>query len=115
MIADHFTKPLQGTLFRKLRAQIQGIPDKSPEPDMAWRETESVVIPSPQECVRKNIKQNSIVKIQSQPNVKKLISHCNYSIRKVEMKDELMRHRNYSFRKDRVSYANVVKGVRGEE
>jgi hypothetical protein len=26
MLSDHFTKPLQGALFRKLRAEIQGIP-----------------------------------------------------------------------------------------
>ena len=27
MTADHFTKPLQGALFRKFRAEIQGIPN----------------------------------------------------------------------------------------
>jgi hypothetical protein len=26
MLADHFTKPLQGALFRKFRVEIQGIP-----------------------------------------------------------------------------------------
>ena len=25
MLADHFTKPLQGALFQKIRAEIQGI------------------------------------------------------------------------------------------
>ena len=30
MLAAHFTKTLQGALFRKFRAQIQGIPDESP-------------------------------------------------------------------------------------
>jgi hypothetical protein len=26
MLTDHFTKPLQGTMFRKFRAEIQGVP-----------------------------------------------------------------------------------------
>ena len=63
MFADHFTKPLQGTLFGKLRAQIHGIPDELPESKMAWGETNSAVIPSPQECAGKNIEQSGIAKI----------------------------------------------------
>ena len=27
MLGDHFTKPLQGALFRKFRAEIMNIPD----------------------------------------------------------------------------------------
>ena len=47
MLADHSTKPLQGAPFRKFRTQIQVIPDKLPELDMAWGEREDAAIPIP--------------------------------------------------------------------
>ena len=34
MVADHFTKPLQGVLFRKFRAETQGIPTSMTNGDM---------------------------------------------------------------------------------
>ena len=33
MLGDHFTKPLQGALFRKFRAEIMNIPDNL---DIGW-------------------------------------------------------------------------------
>jgi hypothetical protein len=36
MLEGHFTKPLQGALFRKFRAEIQGIPVKMCDADMGW-------------------------------------------------------------------------------
>jgi hypothetical protein len=58
MLADHFTKPLQGTMFQKFRAEIQGVPIDMCDADMGWdrpcaiNERElSKACPSPQECV----------------------------------------------------------------
>jgi hypothetical protein len=56
MLADHFTKPLQGALFRKFRAEIQGIPHDTNEAELGWDQEESCekaisADPSPQECV----------------------------------------------------------------
>jgi hypothetical protein len=36
MSADHFTKPLQGALFRKFRTEIQGIPEGINEAELGW-------------------------------------------------------------------------------
>jgi hypothetical protein len=36
MLADHFTKPLQGTMFRKFRADIQGVPIDMCDADVGW-------------------------------------------------------------------------------
>jgi hypothetical protein len=58
MLADHFTKPLQGTMLRKFRAEIQGVPIDMCDVDVGWdrpfamNERElSKAFPSPQECV----------------------------------------------------------------
>ena len=31
MLANHFTKPIHGTAFRNFRAEIQGIPEDTPD------------------------------------------------------------------------------------
>jgi hypothetical protein len=58
MLADHFTKAVQGSQFRKLRSKIQGIPEDSNDALMGWDrpslKTKMVGIPSPQECVGTN-------------------------------------------------------------
>jgi hypothetical protein len=58
MLVDHFTKPLQGPMFRKFRAEIQGVPIYMCDADVGWdrpcaiNEQElSKACPSPQECV----------------------------------------------------------------
>jgi hypothetical protein len=56
MLADHFTKPLQGALFRKFRAEIQGIPHDTNEAELGWDrearcEKTALADPIPQECV----------------------------------------------------------------
>jgi hypothetical protein len=56
MLANHFTKPLQGALFRKFRAEIQGIPHDTNEAELGWDwegccEKTVSADPSPQECV----------------------------------------------------------------
>jgi hypothetical protein len=56
MIADHFTKPLQGALFHKFRAEIQGIPVDTNEAELGWDRMERSegikrADPSPHECV----------------------------------------------------------------
>ena len=45
MLADHFTKPLQGGLFRIFRAELMNIPEDADITDMGWdgTETEKVV------------------------------------------------------------------------
>jgi hypothetical protein len=58
MLADHFTKPLQGTMFRKFRAEIQGVPIGMCDADVGWDRPCAInerelckACPSPQECV----------------------------------------------------------------
>jgi hypothetical protein len=56
MIADHFTKQLQGALFRKFRVEIQGIPSDINEAELGWDQGEKSeqtkkAYPGPQECV----------------------------------------------------------------
>ena len=63
MLADPFTKPLQGAAFRKFRAEIQGIPVEMTDVEMGWERPvekrapeqnpadEPRSAPSPQECV----------------------------------------------------------------
>jgi hypothetical protein len=58
---SHFTKPLQGALFRKLRAEIQGIPADMNEAELGWdrivnSEESGESSPNPQECVGHSIK-----------------------------------------------------------
>jgi hypothetical protein len=58
MLADHFTKAVQGSQFRKLRSKIEGIPEDSNDALMGWDrpslKTKMVGIPIPQECVGTN-------------------------------------------------------------
>jgi hypothetical protein len=59
MLAGHFTKPLQRALFRKFRAEIQGIPVYTNEEKLSWDREEKndknerieKADPSPQTCV----------------------------------------------------------------
>jgi hypothetical protein len=55
MLMDHFTNPLQVSLFRKFRTEIQGIPEGINEAELGWdREDKSEgknADPGPQECV----------------------------------------------------------------
>jgi hypothetical protein len=55
-LADHFTKTLQGALYRKFRAEIQGIPSDINEAELGWdrgEKSEQVkkADPGPHECV----------------------------------------------------------------
>jgi len=61
MVGDHFTKPLQGVLFRRFRAIIMNIDEWVSDDDLAW---ERNFIPTmPQECVGENIALVSVVKL----------------------------------------------------
>ncbi len=51
MIADHFTKPLQGTLFRRFRSVIMNIDQDIPDCDLSWECDNEISVPNPQECV----------------------------------------------------------------
>jgi hypothetical protein len=52
MIGDHFTKPLQGTQFRKFRADIQGVPTDISDLNMGLSQDEMTKAgPSLQEFV----------------------------------------------------------------
>jgi hypothetical protein len=58
MLADHFTKPLQGTMFRKFRAEIQGVSIDMCDADVGWdrpcaisEQEQCTAFPRPQECV----------------------------------------------------------------
>ena len=48
MLGDHFTKPLQGSMFSKYHAYIQGIPDDTGYLYMWWGEASEPFIPIPQ-------------------------------------------------------------------
>jgi hypothetical protein len=62
VLSDHFTKPLQGGMFRKFRAEIQGISVDIPDSDvgrdrgelMAKSPSDGSTNTSPQECVGKD-------------------------------------------------------------
>ena len=51
MLADHFTQSLQGTAFRKFSAEIQGIPEDTPDTYLGWDRPKNKFIPIPQEYV----------------------------------------------------------------
>jgi hypothetical protein len=58
MLADSFTKPVKGNQFRKLRSQIQGIPENTNDALLGWDRPSlkpktgfKQDSPSPQECV----------------------------------------------------------------
>lgn len=51
MAADHFTKPLQGHLFRKFRSVIMNVHEDIPDAAMASEQTMKMAEHSPQECV----------------------------------------------------------------
>ena len=51
MLAGHFTKPLQGTALRKFGAEIQVIPEDTPDKELVWDRPKNIFIPNPQECV----------------------------------------------------------------
>ena len=62
MIADHFTKPLQGSLFRKFRAVIMNIDERVPDDDLAWEKDR--LVPGPQECVGENIALSAVTYVK---------------------------------------------------
>ncbi len=51
MIADHFTKPLQGALFRQFRSVIMNIDHNIPNCDLSWERDNLGSVSNPQECV----------------------------------------------------------------
>ena len=57
MVADHFTKPLQGNAFCKFWALIMNIDPNNPDHDMYW---DRLINPSPQECVVYNENQKHV-------------------------------------------------------
>ena len=48
MLADHFSKLLQGAAFVKIRDKIQGIPENTPDKDLGWDNYKDTFIPIPQ-------------------------------------------------------------------
>jgi hypothetical protein len=79
MLADRFTRPLQGTMFRKFRAEIQGVPIDMWDADVGWDRPCAVneqepckACPSPQECVGTNgnrtiVRERSITTVPTVP------------------------------------------------
>jgi hypothetical protein len=72
MLADHFTKPFQGAMFRKFRAEIQGIPVEMCDADMGWDRpcgadsmNQDAIRSSPQECGGTHTKQANDVATRS--------------------------------------------------
>jgi len=54
MVADHFTKPLQGQALRKFRAIIMNLDPSVSDCDLSWDRAVKTIVPScprPQECV----------------------------------------------------------------
>ena len=78
MLTDHFTKPLQGSIFRKFRAEIQGIHTTMNDGEMGWDTPGNFNVPpkegdtttgkpSTQECVGKYL--NNVILIAPSTNV----------------------------------------------
>mmetsp|Transcript_3984 Transcript_3984/g.8238 ORF Transcript_3984/g.8238 Transcript_3984/m.8238 type:complete len:85 (-) Transcript_3984:208-462(-) len=61
MIGDHFTKLLQGALFRRFRAIIMNVNEEVPDADLAWER--ELVDTMPQECVGDNIALVSVTRL----------------------------------------------------
>lgn len=51
MIADHFTKPLQGDLFHRFRSIIMNVSCEVPDAELSWERDNTVALPNTQECV----------------------------------------------------------------
>lgn len=64
MIADHFTKPLQGHLFRKFRSIVMNMSEEVPDADLAWER--DLPIPNPQECVGNQVTLIGVVRLRVQ-------------------------------------------------
>ena len=71
ILADHFTKPFQGELFRSFRAELMNIPEDADIADMGWDRTDAekgvpwklqneLDTTYPQECVGNYVKGTSI-------------------------------------------------------
>jgi hypothetical protein len=64
IMAGHFTKLLQGSIFQKFRAEIQRIPADTSGAELGWDQVEKFeenkminTYPSPKECVDKPVKE----------------------------------------------------------
>jgi hypothetical protein len=83
MLADHFTKPLQGASFRKSRAAIQGISADASDADLGWETIKEcgaklprvakMMAPIPQECVGQLAKDTG-------PHTKDALSKIRYVV-----------------------------------
>ena len=61
ILGDYFTKPLQGTVLRRFRSEIQGIPEDTPDTDLGWDIPVNTFIPIQQEGVdRSDVKTDKI-------------------------------------------------------
>jgi hypothetical protein len=76
MLTDHFTKPLQGEMFRKFRAEIQGIPVGMCDADVGWDRPcatdivdQDAMRSSPQERVGTHIKHANAAATRSRAGV----------------------------------------------
>ena len=54
LLADPFTKPLQGAAFHELRAEIQVISKDTPDTDLVCYRPENTFFPIPQEFVERS-------------------------------------------------------------
>ena len=71
ILADHFTKTLQGTALRKFRAYNQGIKDETPDTNSFWYRPKNMFIPSPQECVVIMLTSKHVLGVYTFTNVSK--------------------------------------------
>mmetsp|Transcript_3537 Transcript_3537/g.7568 ORF Transcript_3537/g.7568 Transcript_3537/m.7568 type:complete len:81 (+) Transcript_3537:130-372(+) len=62
MIADNFTKPLQGHLFQKFWSVVMNINYKVPDTDLAWEQ--DLPVPNPQECVGNQVTLIRVVRVK---------------------------------------------------
>jgi hypothetical protein len=89
MLADHITKPVQGTHFRKLRSEIKLIPENALDALMGWdrpgiRDNADYKpgSPSPQECVGTHVNRTNVTRkdtgneISLSTSGKILTTHC---------------------------------------
>jgi hypothetical protein len=120
MLADHFTKPLQGALFRKFQTEIQGIPEGINEAELGWdreeKNEQKRADPSPQECVA--TKGNLVSRPRNPGLREKYLLALHSKIRQAGSPESGIAPRECestsAARPVAVSYAQALRGTRGK-
>jgi hypothetical protein len=126
MLADHFTKPLQGALFQKFRAEIQSIPPDINEAELGWdRGEKSEQIkhadPGPQECLGPRL--HTYPRLRNPGLRSKYLIALRSKVGQADSAESALVHCTTStahaltgvYRDEGVSYAQILRGEREEK